>query len=527
MTLSAIWPPSVARVLAFVAVVAPTAAHAQAFIGPGDGTAESVVPFLCFDAGASAATIELSLMEQAALARMNPMPAELLFAPKFNANQSWGVGDGTPIELTWSLVPDGTRISDRQVSLSLQSDMFVKMDAQFAGAGGREVWIGQIQAGFDRWSEITGIRFRRVSLPGQDWDEGTDQSFSSSDRSSTRGQIRIGMARIDGPGGTLGYNYLPGGGGDMVLDSDENWSLAPNFLLLRNAVTHELGHALGLNHVCSGDARFLMEPRIDNNMEGPQHDGIRGVHKLYGDAAEPNGSRSAAFDLGTLRAGGSLSMGTTPGPELEAPASVLSLRDSGDEDWFSFELTESIELSAAIVPVGLVYEDGDQDFLTGVCQAGPIIDTAPLLDLAIELVDDSGAVVASSDAQASGQSETLSGISVGPGMYAVRVTGVPDGISTGAEVQLYTIELGAVGAGPGCIADVTTLGATIEGAVGYGVPDGIVDLDDLGIFLARWLAGEPSTDLTTTGDTLGGVPDGIVDLDDLSFFINAWLAGCP
>ncbi|MEM9066020.1 MAG: spondin domain-containing protein [Planctomycetota bacterium] len=86
---------------------------------------------------------------------------------------------------------------------------------------------------------------------------------------------------------------------------------------------------------------------------------------------------------------------------------------------------------------------------------------------------------------------------------------------------------------PPCIGDLTTAGATIAGQPGFGVPDGLADLDDLGFYLNAWLAIDLTVaDLTTSAGTLGGqpgfgIPDGVVDLDDLGFFLNAWLAGCP
>lgn len=85
----------------------------------------------------------------------------------------------------------------------------------------------------------------------------------------------------------------------------------------------------------------------------------------------------------------------------------------------------------------------------------------------------------------------------------------------------------------GCVADVTTTGATLIGQPGFGEPDGISDLDDLGYFLGFWLASDPSVaDVTTTGATLEGQPgygvaDGAVDLDDLGYFLGFWLDGCP
>lgn len=84
----------------------------------------------------------------------------------------------------------------------------------------------------------------------------------------------------------------------------------------------------------------------------------------------------------------------------------------------------------------------------------------------------------------------------------------------------------------GCIGDVTTTGGTIPGQPGYGVPDGIANLDDLGYFLGAWTALDAQiADVSTTGATVPGQPgygepDGFVDLDDLGYFLGAWLQGC-
>lgn len=85
---------------------------------------------------------------------------------------------------------------------------------------------------------------------------------------------------------------------------------------------------------------------------------------------------------------------------------------------------------------------------------------------------------------------------------------------------------------PECVADVTSVGATVPGQPGYGVPDGLVGLDDLGYFLGLWLANSAAADVTTTGATVPGQPDfgvadGTIDLDDLGYFLGSWLTGCP
>jgi len=85
---------------------------------------------------------------------------------------------------------------------------------------------------------------------------------------------------------------------------------------------------------------------------------------------------------------------------------------------------------------------------------------------------------------------------------------------------------------PGCVADVTTTGNVLSGTPDYGVPDGVADTDDLGFFLAAWLAGLGDVaDVTSTGATLPGtsghgVADGAVDSDDLGYFLGFWIAGC-
>ncbi|MEM9066456.1 MAG: GC-type dockerin domain-anchored protein [Planctomycetota bacterium] len=86
---------------------------------------------------------------------------------------------------------------------------------------------------------------------------------------------------------------------------------------------------------------------------------------------------------------------------------------------------------------------------------------------------------------------------------------------------------------PGCLADMTTSGATLFGQPGWGEYDGVVDIDDLGFYINAWLVGSGicGIDLTSTGATLVGqpgfgVPDGWIDLDDLGYYLGFWLSGC-
>ncbi|MEM9064077.1 MAG: GC-type dockerin domain-anchored protein [Planctomycetota bacterium] len=114
-------------------------------------------------------------------------------------------------------------------------------------------------------------------------------------------------------------------------------------------------------------------------------------------------------------------------------------------------------------------------------------------------------------------------VSTAPGVSASEITiSGPDG---------NVINNRYAGDDQSCKSDLTTTGATLEGQSGFGMPDGNVDLDDLGYILTEWLGGTFVADLTTTGATLQGqsgfgIPDGTIDLDDLGYFLSEWLAGC-
>jgi len=117
---------------------------------------------------------------------------------------------------------------------------------------------------------------------------------------------------------------------------------------------------------------------------------------------------------------------------------------------------------------------------------------------------------------------------------AEEVAGTPIGpdVESGAGRLSAVAFLDAVDAfAAPCGADLTSTGASLPGQPGYGEPDGVADLDDLGYFLNHWLMQDPSGDTTTRGATIpgspgSGEPDGRIEFDDLGYFLNLWLAGC-
>lgn len=93
----------------------------------------------------------------------------------------------------------------------------------------------------------------------------------------------------DGPGRVRGAAYSPDCGGDIFFDDEENWCLESyNYRYLRKAnlmvvATHELGHALGLNH--SDKVTALMTSKGTNNLVGDvklYNDDVQAIQALYG-----------------------------------------------------------------------------------------------------------------------------------------------------------------------------------------------------------------------------------------------------
>ena len=86
-----------------------------------------------------------------------------------------------------------------------------------------------------------------------------------------------------------GSAWFPNSGGDIFLDDEENWSLdsynrdtygEANLLIV---ATHELGHALGLDH--SEKTTALMTSKGTNRLTGEVKldiDDIKGIQALYG-----------------------------------------------------------------------------------------------------------------------------------------------------------------------------------------------------------------------------------------------------
>jgi hypothetical protein len=337
------------------------------------------------------------------------------------------------VHLTWSFVPDGLSIpANGQIATETTSPsvLFSRMDSLFASAGGRAIWIAQIQKCFDRWSALSGVKYTRVTDGVDDWDDGAAWGASGG---ATRGDIRISMHNIDGVNGVLAYDSFPTTS-DMVLDSSENWAQgAPSYTFLRNVVTHEHGHGLGFSHVCPANGTKLMEPFIYTGYDGPQQDDIRAIDYNYGDAYEPNNSAATAYDLGTRGSGSSTTLGGISAPSVFSAAD-LAISNSTDVDYFKFTLSAPALVDFTATPVGTTYAMYTQDSACNNTVANDNALTAA--DLVLTAYNANGTtVLRTQNATGAGSAEAISGLLMSSGTNYIKVS--PNGPVS--EAQLYQL----------------------------------------------------------------------------------------
>lgn len=338
---------------------------------------------------------------------------------------------GTPVRVTYSFAPDGAQISGAFGFASL-SNLFESMNDIYVNPS---VWQPIFDEVLDRFEEISGVTF--VYEPN---DDGAEVYVFPGEWGS-RGDIRFAGATIDGNSGRLGQGALPPIG-DVVIDTGDNFfdDTSGNSLRLRNLLAHEIGHALGLVHVCPQDGTKVMEPTLNLGFDGPQHDEFRQVQYRYGDDFEPNDSPFAATDVGTIPVFGSAHLGPFSSPPV-ADSSRLSIRTAADQDYFRFTTSEAVTITITAQPLGRIYplNAGTCGVTQTDCCTGGIIDSQSQADIGLEFIDTDGVtVIASATSQPAGAAEAIDQqVVLSAGDYYVRVfaTNAP------LETQMYELTI--------------------------------------------------------------------------------------
>jgi hypothetical protein len=443
-------------------------------------------------------SIANNLRSRGSLVMGLPIIATALFYPshgygyvpddRWTSTASGSAGDeGDPITLTWGFARDGISIPNEGSSRLISYLDGIFDVSTTAGDLSQRPWFHLFSESFARWQGLSGITFQYE--PNDD----NRQLESAGGVRGVRADIRIGGANIDGSSGTLAYTLLPNNG-DIVFDTGETSffsNSANNYRPLRNTLMHELGHALGLEHVESSSSALLMEPFINTAFDGPQLDDIRGIQAFYGDRLETansgQGNQTAALatSLGSLSLGGELGIGTAALGSGQAVAAgetdFVSIANQSDIDFFSFTLPAPATLDISLTPLGGTFTQGSQNGQQSSFNA------SARSDLSLALFDRNGttllATVNNGDA---GQVESLDDFALSAaGEYFVRVMGLSD------SVQLYQLELLAI---------ATTI-VSLEGDYNQ---NGVVDAADY--ILWRNSKGQSGASLAADGNG-----DGIVD----------------
>lgn len=335
---------------------------------------------------------------------------------------------GDCITLTWSIVPDGTPLSawgGIATETNDPSDLIAFLDGIYGGTSNpadltTSVWFPLFQGIFDAWGDESGIQY--VYEANDDAAPMSDQGaapFMPAGALGVRGDLRISGHFLDGNSGVLAYNFLPGPfdfgdgigvqGGDMFIDTGDNFysNTTTNSLGLRNVLTHEHGHGLGLSHSCPIEQTKLMEPFVSFAFDGVQEDDRLGAQRLYGDrlcdVVTPTGNHTGTgFSVADV-----------------------SIDDETETDDFSATFAAGVEVTVVLTPVGSEYLAGPQDGSSTTqganCSDGTLFNALTQANLDIDFLDPSGAVVATAAATGAGMVETLVFTTTVAGTHTVRI----------------------------------------------------------------------------------------------------------
>ena len=391
-------------------------------------------PAVCFAPGTDPSVVEEYYASKKTTSNSLGHQDELA---KFNLGSRWsftainggGLGQGDITTLTWSYVPDGTPIGNGGCGVTGESTDPSDFIAFFNGIYGPPTTPGDFTTApwhdlfvdmFDTWSSASGLIF--VYEPN---DDGVTVVTGGSGITGTRGDLRISGHPLDGNSGVLACNYFPNNG-DMIIDTSDNFYSNNPGVGTINVLTHEIGHGLGIQHVCPIEQTKLMEPFVTTAFQGPQEDDILATNRAYGDPEGVNDTPANATFLGA-----------NPNP-TSYTKSQRSIDDDSDIDYFSFTISESTTLNVTLSPTGTTYLDGVQ-FSNGSCSAGTSFNALTVADLMLEVLDSNGtSIIATSDTNGLGEDENIIVELPIAGTYYVRVQQQGANVDN---VQMYDLNL--------------------------------------------------------------------------------------
>lgn len=388
-----------------------------------NSSADTGRPWLCW--GPDVSQAKLSAYHE--VERMTGLVASgyQITANQFQTNGRWSKtatdgfdfnSQGDASIVTWSIVPDGTSTPGLSDQSSTGSNLRAWMASIYGGsADGRaeeQAWFAIFKNAFEEMAATCGL-----TLVYEPMDDGVLVDSSNTGAIGVRGDIRVAARGLDGNSGNLAIAFPPDHG-DMIFDSSDGTFLitSGDSIRLFNTITHELGHALGLAHVCPVNQTKLLEPSLTTGFRGPQFDEFQSLQRLYGDRFEAHGEYR---DNDTAEAAKVINL--VEGSPLTF--SRLSIDDDRDRDFYRFEGIVGQRLNVEVIPGEGSYLEGGET--SSGCSQGIEFDSAANHNLSVQVLGDDGeTVIFEAASGALGEPETIQLFELPrTGIYYLRVDG--------------------------------------------------------------------------------------------------------
>lgn len=318
--------------------------------------------------------------------------------------------------ITWSIVPDGTSIPGLTNQSAAGSNFRAWMASVYGGSvngpASDQPWFQIFESAFEEMAGTCGL-----TLVYEPMDDGVRVESSNLGELGIRGDIRISARELDGNSGNLAIAFPPNHG-DMIFDSSDGifQITSGGSIRLFNTVTHELGHSLGLAHVCPINRTKLLEPSLTTSFRGPQFDEFQSLQRLYGDRFELHGDFR---NNDTVQSAKSIEL--VEGSRVEFLR--LSIDDDRDQDFYRFEALVGQRLNVKVVPGEGTYLEGGET--EDGCSQGISFDSAKVHDLSVQiLAEDGEKIIFEAASGGLGESERIEQFRLpATGFFYLRVSG--------------------------------------------------------------------------------------------------------